>query len=78
MFNWGCLLNEYYLKKTDPHIHWYIIPRYKERIEFEGLTFEDPCFRYSTLKSKQKARIIPQNVRLKIIQKIKENLKIYN
>ncbi len=77
MFNWGCLMNASYLKDPpNPHVHWHFIPRYKEKIEFEGLMFEDPCFGFSTMKSKQGVRKIPENVREKIIEKIKENIKI--
>lgn len=77
MFNFGSLLNASYLEdEPDLHVHWYVIPRYKEKFEFEGFTFEDPCFGYSTLKSKQSSLIIPQNVRIKIIRRIRENFKI--
>lgn len=77
MFNWGCLMNSSYLKNPpNPHVHWHFIPRYKQKVEFEGLTFEDPCFGFSTMKSKQGLREIPENVRMKIIDKIKDNLEI--
>jgi diadenosine tetraphosphate (Ap4A) HIT family hydrolase len=75
MFNWGCLMNLSYLKDhPDPHVHWHFIPRYKQIIEFEGIIFEDPCFGFSTMKSKQGVRKIPQNVRMKIINRIKKYL----
>jgi diadenosine tetraphosphate (Ap4A) HIT family hydrolase len=77
MFNWGCLMNSSYLKeRPDPHVHWHFIPRYKEKIEYEGLIFEDPCFGFSTMKSKEGVRKIPENVRIKIINEIKNNLEI--
>lgn len=77
MFNWGCLMNASYLKEQpDPHVHWHFIPRYKERVEFGGLTFEDPCFGFSTMKSKEGVRKIPENVRMKIIKQINDNLGI--
>jgi diadenosine tetraphosphate (Ap4A) HIT family hydrolase len=75
MFNWGCLMNLSYLKDhPDPHVHWHFIPRYKQIIEFAGIIFEDPCFGFSTMKSKQGVRKIPQNVRMKIINEIKKYL----
>lgn len=74
MFNWGCLMNSSYLNyPPDPHVHWHFIPRYNEKVEFEGLNFEDPCFGVSTMKSKQGVRKISQNVRMKIIKQIKDN-----
>ena len=77
MFNWGCLMNSSYIKDNpDPHVHWHFIPRYKQIVEFEGITFEDPCFGFSTMKSKQGVRKIPENVRMEIMKKINDNLKI--
>ena len=68
-------MNSSYLKDhPDPHVHWHFIPRYKQIIEFEGITFEDPCFGLSTMKSKQGVRKIPENVRMKIINEIKKYL----
>ena len=52
MFNWGCLMNSSYLNQPpNPHVHWHLIPRYKNKIEFEGITFEDPCFGSSTMRA---------------------------
>lgn len=78
MFNWGCLMNSSYLKKPpNPHVHWHFIPRYQDKVEFEGLLFEDPCFGFSTMKSREKVRKIHEKVRLKIINKIRQNFKLY-
>ncbi len=77
MFNWGCLMNSSYLKDPpQPHVHWHFIPRYKEKVRFEGIIFEDPCFGFSTMKSNQGVRRIPEYARRKIIEKIRNNLKI--
>ena len=76
MFNWGCLMNSSYLKDPpNPHVHWHFIPRYNQKIEFENIIFEDPCFGSSTMKSKEGVRKIPEDVRIKIIERIKNNLK---
>ncbi|MGZ7117932.1 MAG: HIT family protein [Methanobacterium sp.] len=77
MFNWGVLMNSSYLKDPpEPHVHWHFIPRYNQKVEFEGLIFEDPCFGSSTLKASGIVREIPENMRMKIIEKIKNNLDI--
>ncbi len=77
MFNWGCLMNSAYLKNPpNPHVHWHMIPRYKEKIDFEDLIFEDPCFGSSTMKSKEGIREVAGDVRIKIIKEIKSNLEI--
>lgn len=77
MFNWGCLMNSSYLKNPpDPHVHWHFIPRYKEKVEFRGLTFEDPCFGSSTMKAKVGIRKVTEDIRMEIIKEIKDNLEI--
>jgi diadenosine tetraphosphate (Ap4A) HIT family hydrolase len=32
------------VENPDPHLHWHFIPRYKEKIQFEGLIFDDKYF----------------------------------
>jgi ATP adenylyltransferase len=73
MFNWGCLLNNFYRKENpDPHVHWHFIPRYDHKIEFDGLIFEDPHFGYMRPRA---SKNISNDVRIGIIQKIIENFK---
>lgn len=77
MFNWGCLMNSSYLSDPpNPHVHWHFIPRYKQKVEFEELMFEDPCFGSSTMKAKGGIRKVADDIRMKIIEKIKDNLKV--
>lgn len=72
MFNLELLMNADYRKnQPDPHVHWHFIPRYDHKVEFEGLTFEDPDFGYMKHRPIRK---VPYNIRKKIIEKIKENL----
>jgi len=71
MFNWGCLMNNFYrTDKPDPHVHWHFIPRYNHIVEFQGLIFEDPHFGYMRPRPLRK---VPDKVKKKIIDKIKEN-----
>ena len=71
MFNWGCLMNTFYLEdEPDPHVHWHFIPRYNHEVEFEGLIFEDPYFGYMGPRPPKK---VSDEVKRKIIGKIKEN-----
>ena len=45
MFNWSCLMNDAYKKDPpSPHVHWHVRPRYKDPVEFEGMTFNDNDF----------------------------------
>lgn len=47
MFNWGTLMNSFYLEGTpEPHMHWHFIPRYDHGVEIGGELFEDPFFGY--------------------------------
>jgi diadenosine tetraphosphate (Ap4A) HIT family hydrolase len=65
-------MNADYLKENpDPHIHWHFIPRYRHKVEFEGLTFDD---QYFGSMHPRPIKEVPGNVRLKIIEKIKEKL----
>lgn len=74
MFNWGALMNADYLKENpDPHIHWHFIPRYKHEVEFESFIFED---QYFGAMHPRPIREVPENVRIKIIEKIKEKLEL--
>ena len=69
MFNWESLMNTDYLQnQPDPHVHWHFIPRYNHKIKFEGLTFEDHDFGHMKHRP---IRRVPDDIREKIIQKIK-------
>ena len=79
MFNWGCLMNSSYLNDPpNPHVHWHVIPRYREKVKFRGLIFEDPCFGSSTMKAKGGIREIAKDVRVEIIKEIKDNFEFQN
>lgn len=72
MFNWGTLMNSFYLEDTpDPHMHWHFIPRYDHEVDFEGEIFEDPFFGYMRPRPPKK---ISKTIRVKIIEKIRDNL----
>ncbi len=44
-FNWTSLMNNaYQVDNAKPHIHWHVIPRYKDSITFNGIKFSDPQF----------------------------------
>jgi diadenosine tetraphosphate (Ap4A) HIT family hydrolase len=47
MFNWSCLMNHAYkreIKKPHPHVHFHFRGRYKNPVEFAGVTFNDEEF----------------------------------
>ncbi|MGB9936985.1 MAG: HIT family protein [Methanobacterium sp.] len=74
LFNWGALMNADYMKeKPDPHIHWHFIPRYRHEVKFDGLIFVD---KYFGSMHPRPIEEVPDNVRKKIIGRIKENIEV--
>lgn|SRR5574341_136825 len=45
MFNWSCYMNHAYRETpSNPHVHWWVVPRYRETVELEGTVFKDLSF----------------------------------
>jgi diadenosine tetraphosphate (Ap4A) HIT family hydrolase len=45
MFNWSCYMNFAYRKQPpEPHVHWWLVPRYAHSVVFWNMQFEDPHF----------------------------------
>jgi len=45
LFNWSCYMNHAYRENPpNPHVHWWVVPRYDHPIELLGKQFEDPDF----------------------------------
>ena len=72
LFNWSCFKNAAFrVENPHPHVHWHLIPRYKDITVFNGMEFEDLDFGY-----------IPQPIKHEISEydmdmmrtKIQENL----
>lgn len=73
MFNYSCLMNNAYQRNPpNPHIHWHFRPRYKNIVEFAGLTFEDKEFGKHYVNDKK--YIISEEIRGQIVTIIRENL----
>lgn len=71
MSNWTCLMNNAYQNEPpNPHIHWHFRPRYNHKVEFAGLTFEDPEFGHHYDRTRKQE--ISVDVKRKIIEKIRE------
>lgn len=42
MYNWSCLMNDFYKSETpNPHLHIHVRPRYKTPITINGKTYND-------------------------------------
>ena len=73
MFNWGCLMNNFYKKENpNPHVHWHMMPRYRKKVSFSGKIFEDKEFGHHY--SRDDNVIEPENIRLAIVKEIQNNL----
>lgn len=47
VFNWFCQMNDSFKDSTpNPHVHWHIRPRYKQKVKFNDKIFEDLEFGY--------------------------------
>ncbi|MDD1773948.1 MAG: HIT family protein [Methanobacterium sp.] len=47
LFNWSCFKNkEYRNGDPNPEIHWHLLPRYQDEVEFAGEKFKDQDFGY--------------------------------
>lgn len=45
MFNWSCQMNHAYRESPpDPHVHWWMVPRYRHPGRIRGWTLVDPHF----------------------------------
>lgn len=73
MFNWTCLMNNAYQNiSPNPHVHWHFRPRYDRKVEFYGEIFED--FEFGKHYSQTRKREVPDEIKRKIVERIKENL----
>lgn len=79
LFNWGCHLNSRYQRDhTDCHLHWHLIPRYKNPVQLGGHTFQDPCFGESTMKATVGSFFPSEDLKGEIVTRIREHLKDLN
>ncbi len=74
MFNWMCLMNNFYQKENpNPHLHWHMKPRYREKVLFAGEIFDDGEFGHHYDDSKDKA-VESKDMRVAIVKEIQKNL----
>ena len=71
MFNWSCYMNFAYREiPPNPHIHWWVVPRYDHSVEVSSLIFEDP--RFSSPYDHTTWLDVPKAVRLQIAERIQQ------
>lgn len=73
MFNWACYMNHAYRESPpNPHVHWWLVPRYDHAVNFEDMIFEDPHF--GNPYDHDRVIEAPKKLRLKIGESIKNHL----
>jgi diadenosine tetraphosphate (Ap4A) HIT family hydrolase len=73
MFNWSCLMNNFYKKENpDPHVHWHMRPRYRDKVLVSGKSFEDGEFGHHY--SRDDYIVESEEIRLAIVKEIQKNL----
>ena len=72
LFNWSCFKNKVFRDSNPlPEIHWHFLPRYREKVRFGGMIFEDPDFGYIPKPIKHE---VPPETMEKIKSAILKNL----
>jgi len=75
MFNWSCYMNLSYRETPpDPHIHWWVVPRYNHVVRVNPLIFEDPHF--GSPYDHSLRRDVPKEVRQQIAERLRETITI--
>lgn len=73
MFNWSCLMNNFYKKENpDAHVHWHMKPRYRDKVLFNGRVFEDKEFGHHY--SRDDDVVCPEDMMAAIVEEIQKNL----
>jgi diadenosine tetraphosphate (Ap4A) HIT family hydrolase len=71
MFNWSCYMNLSYREASpNPHVHWWIVPRYNHPVVIDALTFEDP--RFGSPYEHSMRMDVPGEVRRQIAERIRQ------
>jgi diadenosine tetraphosphate (Ap4A) HIT family hydrolase len=74
MYNLSCYMNtSYQMKPYNPHVHWWIVPRYDHPVIFNKITFEDPDF--GNPYNHTRRLELPIDIRKQIIVSILDYLK---
>ncbi len=72
-FNWSCLMNAgYHTDPPAPHVHFHLWPRYRQAVQFCGLTFEDNEF--GTHYDHAGQRSLPKEIRAELVKLLRTRL----
>lgn len=78
MFNWTCMMNNAYKEENNenPRVHFHMRPRYKDRVKFAGIVFEDKEFGHHYKRKAEKE--VSEDVLGKIVERIRESFENEN
>ena len=83
MFNFACLMNNAYRDNEKPHVHFWFVPRYKNKLQLFNKIYKDRHFGYNFWKwanskfGKQKD-IFTKEEREKLFEMMKNEFNIKN
>jgi diadenosine tetraphosphate (Ap4A) HIT family hydrolase len=73
MFNWSCDMNLSFRENPpDPHVHWWLVPRYNHIVKLGTLIFEDP--RFGSPSDPSIWLDVPKKVRQQIAEQLRQAL----
>jgi diadenosine tetraphosphate (Ap4A) HIT family hydrolase len=73
MFNWSCLMNySYHECPPNPHIHWWVVPRYNHSVLVSNYKFEDPQFSHPYDHAMRLE--LPKDIRQQIVEQIQRSI----
>jgi diadenosine tetraphosphate (Ap4A) HIT family hydrolase len=75
MFNLSCYMNlSYQDSPPNPHIHWWIVPRYDHPVRIGTVTFEDP--RFGNPYDFSKRLDVSKRIRLQIVEQLQRGIEM--
>jgi diadenosine tetraphosphate (Ap4A) HIT family hydrolase len=73
MFHWSCYMNlSYRGDPPDPHIHRWVVPRYRRPVEVGALTFDDP--RFGSPYDHAMRRVVSEELRQQIAERLRQGI----
>jgi diadenosine tetraphosphate (Ap4A) HIT family hydrolase len=72
LFNWSCFKNAAFRTELPhPEVHWHLIPRYKDPVNYGGIKFVDVDFGYIPQPIKHEVSL---DIILRMLKEIKDNM----
>ena len=81
MFNFACLMNNAYRDNEKPHVHFWFVPRYKNKLKLFNKVYKDRHFGYNFWKwtlnrFKKQKDIFTKNEKIKIFEMMQKEFNL--